>query len=148
MLSPKEKKKLISKLKNAYQVCKDCGSKYGVYSVGCSSSWTGNCDVCGEHKSVTEARDYAYLVTGIRKLTTSGIVENTDTKPKTKYVSKISSIMIENTESTSVDGLTEVFLNDEGAGAYISLKQDTHEITLDPDEIELVYEACKKLLNQ
>ena len=61
-------KKLIKKLKNAYQTCFDCGNKYGVYSVGCSSVWEGKCDVCGETKGVTEARDYAYFVTGIRKL--------------------------------------------------------------------------------
>ena len=61
-------KKLIKKLKNAYQTCSDCGNKYGVYSVGCSSVWEGKCDVCGETKNVTEARDYAYFVTGIRKL--------------------------------------------------------------------------------
>lgn len=61
-------KQLIEKLKNAYTSCKDCGQKYGVYSVGCSSTWMGKCDVCGEEKPVTEARDYAYFITGIRKL--------------------------------------------------------------------------------
>jgi len=62
-------KQLIKKLEQAYQVCGDCGTKYGVYSVGCSSYWEGKCDVCDETKVVTEARDYAYLVTGIRKFT-------------------------------------------------------------------------------
>jgi len=62
-------KALIKKLKNAYVTCFDCGTKYGVYSVGCSSVWEGKCDVCGETKPVTEARDYVYFVTGIRKLT-------------------------------------------------------------------------------
>lgn len=61
-------KDLLRKLENAYVVCSDCGGKYGVYSVGCSSVWEGDCDVCGESKPVTEARDYAYLITGIRKL--------------------------------------------------------------------------------
>ena len=69
-------KKLIKKLKNAYQTCSDCGNKYGVYSVGCSSVWEGKCDVCGEIKNVTEARDYAYFVTGIRNL----IKEDNETK--------------------------------------------------------------------
>ena len=64
----KEKKKLLKKLETAYTSCKDCGVKYGVYSVGCSSSWNGKCDVCGEDKIVTESRDYAYFITGIRKL--------------------------------------------------------------------------------
>jgi hypothetical protein len=61
-------KKLIKTLRDAYQTCFDCGDKYGVYSVGCSSVWEGKCDVCGETKNVTETRDYAYFVTGIRKL--------------------------------------------------------------------------------
>ena len=61
-------KQLIKTLQNAYQTCSDCGDKYGVYSVECSSIWEGKCDVCGEIKNVTEARDYAYFITGIRKL--------------------------------------------------------------------------------
>ena len=55
-------------LEKAYQVCKDCGTKYGEYSVGCSSSWEGECDVCGETKGVTEKRDYGYLEKGIKEL--------------------------------------------------------------------------------
>jgi ribosomal protein S27E len=61
-------KKLLKKLKNADVTCFDCGRKYGVYSVGCSSVWEGKCDVCGETKPITETRDFAYFVTGIRKL--------------------------------------------------------------------------------
>jgi hypothetical protein len=59
---------LLNKLQGAYTVCKDCGSKYGEYSVGCSSIWEGKCDVCGETKPVTEARDYGYLNKGIKEL--------------------------------------------------------------------------------
>jgi hypothetical protein len=59
---------LLYKLKNAYTTCFDCGHKNGVYSVGCSSVWEGECDVCGENKPVTESRDFAYFVTGIRQL--------------------------------------------------------------------------------
>jgi len=59
---------LVSKLQGAYTVCKDCGGKYGEYSVGCSSVWEGKCDVCGETKPVTEARDYGYLNKGIEEL--------------------------------------------------------------------------------
>ena len=55
-------------LENAYTVCKDCGKKYGEYSVGCSSVWEGECDVCGETKPVTEKRDYGYLEKGIKEL--------------------------------------------------------------------------------
>lgn len=69
----KEQKKLVKKLENAYVVCSDCGSQYGVYSVGCSSVWNAKCDVCEEEKPVTEARDYAYLVAGIRKIMRGGL---------------------------------------------------------------------------
>lgn len=62
------KAELIARLRNAYQCCKQCGMKWGVYSVGCSSTWIGRCDVCGEERPVTETRDYAYLITGIRRL--------------------------------------------------------------------------------
>jgi hypothetical protein len=55
-------------LKNADVVCKDCGSKYGEYSVGCSSTWEGKCHVCGETKGVTETRDYGYLHKGIKEM--------------------------------------------------------------------------------
>ena len=55
-------------LRNAEVVCRDCGSKYGTYSVGCSSTWEGECGVCGETKGVTEVRDYGYLQKGIKEL--------------------------------------------------------------------------------
>jgi hypothetical protein len=55
-------------LRDAEVVCHDCGDKYGVYSVGCSSTWTGKCGVCGQTKGVTEVRDYAYLNKGIKEL--------------------------------------------------------------------------------
>jgi hypothetical protein len=71
-ISNMNNKQLIKKLEQAYQVCRDCGFKYGVYSVGCSSTWVGACDVCHEIKGVTEARDYGYLMTGIRKLKLEG----------------------------------------------------------------------------
>jgi hypothetical protein len=53
---------------NAYQVCNECGIEYGTYSVGCSSRWVAECDVCGEIKPVTEARDYGFLKKGIVEL--------------------------------------------------------------------------------
>lgn len=56
---------LLNKLLEADVICRDCGLKYGKYSVGCSSVWQGDCDVCGEHKGVTEVRDYGYLSKGI-----------------------------------------------------------------------------------
>ena len=61
-------KQLIKKLEQACIVCHDCGQKYGVYSVGCSSTWQAKCPICEEIKGCTETRDYGYLMTGIRKL--------------------------------------------------------------------------------
>jgi hypothetical protein len=55
-------------LMDAEVVCKDCGSKYGTYSVGCSSTWMGKCNVCGKDKPVTEVRDWGYLAKGIGEL--------------------------------------------------------------------------------
>jgi hypothetical protein len=82
MMTLKEKKALLKKLNNAYTSCSDCGSKYGVYSVGCSSVWEGKCGVCGETKPVTESRDYAYFITGIRKLKLE--IENEKSNSQTK----------------------------------------------------------------
>jgi hypothetical protein len=58
-------------LLSAYQVCNDCGTKYGNgnYVANCSSHWSDVCDVCGKNSTVTEARDYNYLTEGILKLT-------------------------------------------------------------------------------
>jgi hypothetical protein len=64
----KEKRALLKKLETAGNTCFDCGQKYGVYSVGCSSVYEAKCGVCGEIKRITETRDFAYFITGIRKL--------------------------------------------------------------------------------
>ena len=63
-----EIRRMIKRLNNAAVCCHECGDKWGVYSVGCSSTWIGVCRVCGEEKRVTETRDYGYFYTGIRKL--------------------------------------------------------------------------------
>ena len=68
MTSIRQKKALIKTLETAYNTCFDCGQKYGVYSVGCSSVYESKCDVCGETKPITETRDFGYFITGIRKL--------------------------------------------------------------------------------
>jgi hypothetical protein len=59
---------LYEKLLTAEVVCRDCGDKYGKYSVGCSSTWGGTCDVCEQDKPVTEVRDWGYLGKGISEL--------------------------------------------------------------------------------
>jgi hypothetical protein len=61
-------KPTVNTLKNAEVVCRDCGQRWGKYSVGCSSTWVGTCNVCGKEKSVTEVRDYGYLQKGIQEL--------------------------------------------------------------------------------
>jgi hypothetical protein len=58
----------VQTLMDAEVVCKDCGSKYGTYSVGCSSTWLGKCNVCGQEKPITEVRDWGYLAKGIGEL--------------------------------------------------------------------------------
>jgi hypothetical protein len=56
-----EIRRIIKRLNNAAVCCHECGDKWGVYSVGCSSTWNGTCRVCGEEKPVTETRDYGYF---------------------------------------------------------------------------------------
>ena len=82
LINLKEKKALLKKLETAYNTCFDCGKTYGVYSVGCSSVYTSTCCVCGETKPITETRDFAYFITGIRKLKQE--IENEKSNRKTK----------------------------------------------------------------
>lgn len=65
----KNKQETLKKLQDAYEVCVDCGLKYGKPHGGCSSWWNDTCDVCGkENVSVTETRDFNWLREGIREL--------------------------------------------------------------------------------
>ena len=56
---------LITKLRGAELVCCECGTKYGKYSVGCSTYHVGTCQVCDKTAAVTETRDFGYLQPGI-----------------------------------------------------------------------------------
>jgi hypothetical protein len=67
-MTAENEKELLNRLQDAEVVCKDCGSKYGHYSVSCSSTWMGKCNVCGEEKGITEVRDWNYLREGIEEL--------------------------------------------------------------------------------
>ena len=84
----RQKQALVKKLENAYRTCFDCGDKYGVYSVGCSSVYEAVCDVCGETKRITEARDFAYFVTGIRKLKVEILNEKNNRKTQKQQSKK------------------------------------------------------------
>jgi hypothetical protein len=59
---------LLEKLTQADICCRECGQKYGVYSVGVSSTWIAECPICGETKGCTETRDWGYLTKGINEL--------------------------------------------------------------------------------
>jgi hypothetical protein len=48
----------------------------------CSSVYESKCGVCGEIKPITETRDFAYFITGIRKLKQE--IENEKSNRKTK----------------------------------------------------------------
>jgi hypothetical protein len=87
----KEKRALLKKLETAYNTCFDCGQKYGVYSVGCSSVYESTCGVCGEFKRITEVRDFAYFVTGIRKLKKEIRDEKSQSKTKVQQSEESSS---------------------------------------------------------
>lgn len=64
--------KLVDRLQPDW-VCNDCGRQWGLWWDGgeyvgpathCATFHIGKCGVCGEKKSVTEARDYGYLKEG------------------------------------------------------------------------------------
>lgn len=78
-MAKRELKALLKRLEQAYVCCKDCGTDYGIYSVGCSSTWTGVCGVCGETKPVTETRDWGYLYKG-RTSIIAQLKKNSSTK--------------------------------------------------------------------
>ena len=144
-----EKLNLIDKLKNAYKCCSPCGHKYGVYSVGCSSIWTGTCDVCGaEDVPVTETRDYSYLAAGIKELTMEKQQNTDSTQLEIKYKSKIHSISITREDDHSFLG-TEVRIDDEGGGQFlIIIDDDGSELRLDFEEFDLLVKAVETLRNQ
>jgi hypothetical protein len=91
---------LYNKLVQAEVVCRDCGTKYGKYSVGCSSVWEGDCDVCGEHKPITEVRDWGYLGKGIQEI--RGTIKE-QSKVVASYMASVGPIM---TDSELEDALT------------------------------------------
>jgi hypothetical protein len=162
---------LYQKLLTADVVCRDCGDKYGKYSVGCSSMWLGTCDVCDEHKPVTEVRDWGYLSKGLHELKTN-IKEQSkevaaymksqepimtdeeldkamkETEDRVTYKSAITGICIYRKDNFRTLQ-TEVKLIDEGGGEFISLMDsEGQEVRLDFEEFEEVIKAVNLLKNQ
>jgi len=158
---------LLTCLIQADVVCRDCGSKYGKYSVGCSSTWEGTCEVCGETKGVTEVRDWGYLGRGIQELkgnikeqsktvvkymeTVGPIMDDNELEEalsKTKYRSSISQVCVHR-EDEFRTLQTTVSLTDEGGGEFITLMDsDGNEIRLDFEEFEEVIKAVSLLKAQ
>ena len=174
MIEPRDRLKplnLVNKLLNANLVCNECGTRYGKYSVGCSSVHTGTCDVCGETRSVTEPRDYGYLQKGIDEVRAT-IKEQSkevaaymksqepimtdeeldkamkETEEKVTYKSAITGICIYRKDNFRTLQ-TEVKLVDEGGGEFISIMDDHgQEVRLDFEEFEEVIKAVALLKNQ
>ena len=88
----------LATLINADVVCHECGSRYGKYSVGCSSVWAGTCNVCGEDRNVTEVRDYGYLQKGIDEL--KGNVKQ-QSKKVADYMETVGPCIVDDIEMSS-----------------------------------------------
>ncbi len=136
---------LLAKLKGAYQVCNDCGLKYGEARDYISTYWHDKCDVCGAETSVTEARDYGFLWKGIHDLEST---LDPQVETEVKYKSQIHSISITRQDDTHFLG-TEVRIDDEGGGRFLTIiDDDGNEIRLDFEEFDLLVEAVRILRDQ
>ena len=143
MAKKSEKLQQINKLRAAYQVCHDCGTRYGEIRNCASSVWNGECDVCGETKAVTEARDYGFLWKGIRELEEETPVK--DKKPT--YVARVQQIEITRSDEFTTQ-FTTVKVDDEGGGPFLAIAGDVGEITLDFEEFDEVVKAVQILREQ
>jgi hypothetical protein len=45
-------------------ICYACGRKYGSFKAGLASYHQATCECCGKYTSVTEPRDFGYLLDG------------------------------------------------------------------------------------
>jgi hypothetical protein len=149
---------LYNKLLTADVVCRDCGSKYGKYSVGCSSMWEGTCDVCDQTKPVTEVRDWGYLTKGLHELKenikeqskeVAEYMANQETDNKVTYKSTIIGVCVHRVDADHRTLQTEVKLEDEGGGEFITLTDtDGSQIRLDFEEFDEVVKAVAMLKGQ
>jgi hypothetical protein len=109
-----------------------------------STFWNGECDVCGENKAVTEARDYGFLWKGIRELKEEQVTEKED---KTKYTHRIQQIEICRSDEYSAQ-YTTVKVDDEGGGPFLIIEAEAGEVRLDFEEFDEVVKAVKILREQ
>jgi hypothetical protein len=58
----------INRLRNAGNVCHDCGTRWGEPRDGDCTQWYGVCGVCGQYKACCDTRNYGYLIKGRREL--------------------------------------------------------------------------------
>ena len=126
---------LYNKLIQAEVVCRDCGMKYGKYSVGCSSTWEGECDVCGERKGITEVRDWGYLGKGIQEL--KGTIKD-QSKKVAKYMETADNF-IKDMNSGVYDYMKSVgpIMNDDELEDALTPSYEQGEITLKLTEAEV-----------
>jgi hypothetical protein len=140
---------LINKLQGAYQVCHECGIKYGEARNSVSTFWNGECDVCGENRGVTEARDYGFLWKGICSLREEHQKTMADTpkKDETKYMSRVKQIEICRKDEYAAL-YTNVTTDDEGGGPFLIIEAEAGEVRLDFEEFDEVVKAVKILRDQ
>jgi hypothetical protein len=120
--------------------------------------WPGTCDVCGKEKAVTEVRDYGYLTKGIQELRlnikeqskeVAEYMANQETEEKVTYKSTIIGVCVHRVDANHRTLQTEVKLEDEGGGEFITLTDsDGSQIRLDFEEFEEVIKAVNLLKNQ
>jgi hypothetical protein len=116
---------LLTRLTQADVVCKDCGQAYGKYSVGCSSSYEGRCEVCGKTKPVTEVRDWGYLAKGIAMARAQKNIKE-QSKEVAQYLTSLSPVM------------TDAELEEELTPSY---EQGEITLRLTEDEVGFLHES-------
>jgi hypothetical protein len=142
---------LLTKLLQADVVCCECGSKYGKYSVGCSSTWESTCDVCDQKKSVTEVRDWGYLGKGIQEL--KGTIQE-QSKEVAEYMKSQEPILTEEEVASYERGEITLKLTEEEVGFLnecLDVIVDNHEGLCaghskdNPEDVKLFESIEKKI---
>lgn len=139
---------LVERLTQADVVCSDCGDKYGKYSVGCSSTWEGQCHVCGETKSITEVRDWGYLAKGIALAKAQANIK-VQSKEVADYMLGVGPIMNDDeledelTPSYEQGEIACMFTEDEIG--FLNECLDVIQETLQPEDVPLFESVEKKI---